>query len=166
MNNWYIMSNGQQIGPMSIQQLTAYGLKSDSYVWRQGMSEWTQAALVPELIPYLGSAQQNVPPVNNMGGNAFPPNGYNTNGYQTGGVCPEPKSKVAAGLLAIFLGALGIHYFYLGKTGAGFITILLSIVTCGLWEIITLIQGILMLTMSDQEFYNKFVYTNKSFPIF
>ena len=32
-----------------------------------------------------------------------------------------PKSKIAAGLLAIFLGWLGIHKFYLGYTGPGII---------------------------------------------
>ena len=32
---------------------------------------------------------------------------------------PSGKSRGVAGLLAILLGALGVHYFYLGKTGAG-----------------------------------------------
>lgn len=30
-----------------------------------------------------------------------------------------PKSKIAAALLAFFLGGLGVHNFYLGKTGRG-----------------------------------------------
>jgi hypothetical protein len=52
---------------------------------------------------------------------------------------PEHKSKLAAGLLAIFLGCLGIHKFYLGYAGAGIVLLLISIIggclTCGfaLW---------------------------------
>ena len=38
----------------------------------------------------------------------------------------EQKSKMAAGLLGIFLGGLGIHNFYLGNTGKGVAQLLLS----------------------------------------
>ncbi len=76
------------------------------------------------------------------------------------------KSRGVAALLAIFLGALGVQYFYLGKNTGGVITILLSLVTCGAWEIITLIQGILMLCMDNRSFLQKYVYTNSSFPLF
>ena len=76
------------------------------------------------------------------------------------------KSKIVAGLLAILLGYLGVQYFYCGKVGGGFLTILLSLVTCGMWYVITLIQGIYMLTLSDRDFDNKFVYTTSTFPIF
>lgn len=76
------------------------------------------------------------------------------------------KDKVAAGILAILLGGLGVQYFYIGKIGAGFITLLLSFVTCGLWSVITLVQGILMLTMTQQEFDQKYVYSTSTFPLF
>ncbi|MDE5940932.1 MAG: TM2 domain-containing protein [Muribaculaceae bacterium] len=79
---------------------------------------------------------------------------------------PEGKSRGVAGLLAIFLGGLGVQYFYLGKTTAGIITIILSFISCGIWQIITLIQGILMLCMSNAEFYRKYVQTNSTFPLF
>ena len=36
------------------------------------------------------------------------------------------KSKMAAGLLALFLGGIGVHNFYLGYTGKGIAQILLS----------------------------------------
>ena len=35
-------------------------------------------------------------------------------------VQPTPKSKIAAGLLGIFIGSLGVHNFYLGYTGKSF----------------------------------------------
>jgi len=41
---------------------------------------------------------------------------------------PNAKSKIAAGLLAIFVGPLGIHNFYLGYTTNGIIQLILSTV--------------------------------------
>ncbi len=79
---------------------------------------------------------------------------------------PEGKSRGIAALLAIIIGCLGIHYFYLNKTAAGFICILLTIVTCGIWQIITLIQGILMLCMTNDDFERKYVQSQSTFPLF
>lgn len=79
---------------------------------------------------------------------------------------PSGKSRGVAGLLAIFLGGLGIHYFYVGKGGGGALCILLTIVTCGAWSILTLIQGIMMLTMSSEDFERKYVYSTSTFPLF
>ncbi|MBO8477577.1 MAG: TM2 domain-containing protein [Bacteroidetes bacterium] len=76
------------------------------------------------------------------------------------------KDKLVAGLLAIFLGYLGIHYFYLGKTTGGIITIVLSLCTCGLWSVVTLIQGILMLVSTDEAFAEKYVDNDRKFPLF
>lgn len=74
---------------------------------------------------------------------------------------PAEKSKVAAGLLGIFLGALGIHKFYLGYTKAGVIMLLVSLLTFGIgaivMDIIGIVEGILYLTKSDWEFYNTYV---------
>ncbi len=62
----------------------------------------------------------------------------------------ERKSKLAAGLLGIFLGTLGIHNFYLGYTGKALAQLLITVCTCGLGGIVTsvwgLIEGILILT--------------------
>lgn len=79
---------------------------------------------------------------------------------------PEGKTRGVAALFAILLGALGIQYFYLGKTTAGILSILLTLVTCGLWEIVPLIQGILMFTMTNEQFRQKYVTTQSSFPLF
>jgi TM2 domain-containing membrane protein YozV len=68
---------------------------------------------------------------------------------------PVLKSKLAAGLLGIFLGGLGIHRFYLGYNTiavAQLILGLLGFVTCGITSIAAaiwgLIEGILILTGS------------------
>ena len=55
----------------------------------------------------------------------------------------ERKSKLAAGLLALFLGGFGIHNFYLGFTGKGVAQILLS--CTGISSIWAFVEGILIL---------------------
>lgn len=57
----------------------------------------------------------------------------------------EQKSKLVAGLLGIFLGAYGIHNFYLGNTKKGVIQLIVSIVTCGIGGLWGFIEGIMIL---------------------
>lgn len=79
------------------------------------------------------------------------------------------KDHVAAGLLAIFLGSLGIHKFYLGYNTAGFImlgvTIIGSLFTLGLaagvMGLIALIEGIIYLTKNQTAFDAEYVYSHK-----
>ena len=56
-----------------------------------------------------------------------------------------PKSKVAAGLLGIFLGVLGVGQFYRGNTGLGVAQLVVSIVTAGIGAIWGFIEGIMVL---------------------
>lgn len=79
---------------------------------------------------------------------------------------PGGKSRGVAALLAILLGGLGIQYFYCGKVAAGIITIVLSLVTCGIWNILTLVQGIMMFCMTNREFETKYVDNSATFPLF
>lgn len=79
---------------------------------------------------------------------------------------PSGRSRGVAGLLAIFLGTLGIQYFYLGKTTAGILAIVISFVSCGAASILWLIQGIMMIAMSEEEFERKYVYSNSTLPLF
>jgi len=83
---------------------------------------------------------------------------------------PTAKNKVAAGLLGIFLGSLGIHKFYLGYSKEGVImllvTLLGSLLTFGLaaaaMQIIGIIEGVIYLTRSDEEFYYTYDVGNKT----
>ena len=106
------------------------------------------------------AANQNANMNNNMNMN----NGGNYNNMNNGGnynnmnnnmnqsYNPQAKSKIAAGLLGIFLGALGVHNFYLGYTGKAVAQLLISILSCGTlsWAsaIWGLVEGILILTGS------------------
>lgn len=60
----------------------------------------------------------------------------------------DAKSKLAAGILGIFLGGLGIHRFYLGYVGIGIAQIVVTVVTCGAGALWGFIEGILILTGS------------------
>lgn len=79
------------------------------------------------------------------------PGGYDPNAD------PNAKSRLAAGLLGILLGSLGIHRFYLGYTGIGVLMLLLSVLSfgflapaIGIWG---LVEGILYLT-AKQGYYS------------
>ena len=62
------------------------------------------------------------------------------------------KSKIAAGLLGIFLGCFGVHNFYLGYTGKAVAQLLITILSCFVLSFVSavwgLIEGILILTGS------------------
>lgn len=74
------------------------------------------------------------------------------------------NKKILAGVLAILLGAFGVHKFILGYTKEGIImlaiTLIIGAFTCGIGAsavgIIGLIEGIIYLTKSDEEFFNTY----------
>ena len=79
---------------------------------------------------------------------------------------PGAEKKIAAGICGILLGWLGVHKFILGYTGAGLIMLLVSLLTFGIASpimgLIGLIEGILYLTKSDEEFSRTYVQNKKS----
>ena len=103
--------------------------------------------------------------------------------YQQQPVYPQQPSahlseannkKMSAGLCAILLGGLGIHKFILGYNTAGWVyvgiligSILLTCLTVGIipivvltgpiMGIISLIEGIMYLTKTDEEFYYTYI---------
>lgn len=64
----------------------------------------------------------------------------------------QPKSKIAAGLLGIFLGCFGVHNFYLGYNGKAVAQLLITVLSCFLLSPVSaiwgLIEGIFILTGS------------------
>ena len=75
------------------------------------------------------------------------------------------SKKTTAGLLGLFFGAFGAHKFVLGYQREGFIYLGVSIVggiiTCGgalaVTSIIALIESIMILTKTQEEFKRKYV---------
>lgn len=141
---YYINYNGQTIGPMNLSQLGAYSPTPDTLISCNG-GEWRPMYTYPDLMAAYGPAaahsQQSAPGA-------------------------DATTKTICGICALLIGGLGLQYFLVGKVGGGIINILLAICTCGLWSIINLVQGILILTMSQQEWERKFVYSTSTFPVF
>lgn len=73
--------------------------------------------------------------------------GSNTSGVDSG------KSKIVAGILAIFLGGFGVHKFYLGRVLMGLLYLFFS------WTfipaLIGLIEGIIYLCMDEGKFHER-----------
>ena len=85
------------------------------------------------------------------------PNGENKNAYVSNDAPPteEMKSRIAAGLLGVFLGTFGVHNFYLGFTKRAVLQIVLSLVTCGAAGFWGFIEGILILAKKINTDANK-----------
>lgn len=126
----------------------------------------TSSSQVPPQQPY--TPPQGQPPYQN---GAYPPpqgqpsyqNGAYPPPYTQPGVQPPyppqpvppgyvPRNRIAAGILAILIGALGIHNFYLGFTGKALAQLLMTVLSCGLLGIVSeiwaIVEGIQILTGS------------------
>lgn len=80
------------------------------------------------------------------------------------GQVPGADKKLVCGILAILIGSLGIHKFVLGYQKEGIIMLLVTLLTCGIggtvmW-VIGIVEGIMYLTKTDEEFVNIYI-TNK-----
>jgi TM2 domain-containing membrane protein YozV len=73
--------------------------------------------------------------------------------------------KVLSGILAILLGSLGVHKFVLGYTTEGVIMLLISVLSCGMLAVIPhvigIVEGIMYLTKSDEEFVRTYIQSKK-----
>jgi len=77
----------------------------------------------------------------------------------------KADKKIAAGILAILLGSLGVHKFVLGYQQEGLImlvfTVVVGFMTCGIGSsvmgLIGIIEGIIYLTKTDEEFIQTYV---------
>jgi len=72
----------------------------------------------------------------------------------------QENKRILAGVLGILLGVFGVHKFVLGYQNEGLTMLLISVLTCGIGAIfislIGLIEGIVYLTKSDEEFYQMY----------
>jgi len=73
--------------------------------------------------------------------------------------------KLVAGILAILVGSLGVHKFILGYTTEGIIMLLVTVLTCGVFGIVMsvvgIVEGIMYLTKSDEEFVRTYIQNKK-----
>src|SRR2546421_10411904 len=144
-----IGTDGQQYGPISIDQLRRWigegRANAQTLVQTEGVQEWKPLGSVPELAAELKAPA----PI------------ATTATLTSSAAASRASNKIAAGVCGILLGSLGIHKFILGYTGSGLIMLLVTVLTCGLggivMHLIGLIEGIIYLTKSDEEFVRVYV---------
>lgn len=145
-----IGSDGRQYGPVSADQIRIWlkenRLNAQTLLQPEGVVDWQPVSAMPEFSGDLKSA----PPL------AAPP---------PADVAAKASNKIAAGVCALLLGSFGIHKFLLGYTGAGVIMLLATLLTCGLAavvvHVIAIIEGIIYLTKTDEEFVRTYVDNRK-----
>jgi len=146
---WTIHDQGQQLGPhteVEMATLLASGnVSATALVWREGSPRWIPITAV---VPLPGATLPYAP------------------AYVLSRQYPSSGTKIAAGILGILLGCLGIHKFVLGFVGAGLVMLLVSVLTCGyaapIMAIIGLIEGIIYLSKSDAQFHQDYVVNKRS----
>lgn len=154
-----IGADSQQYGPVNAEQLrrwiTENRANGQTLALAEGATEWKPLSTFAELAGDLKPATP--PPISG----AMPP----VSAAPPSPVSSRASSKIAAGVCGILLGSFGIHKFILGYAGAGVIMLLVTIIggvlTCGVaagvMHLIGLIEGILYLTKSDEEFVRTYV---------
>ena len=144
--------DSQQYGPVTAEQLRGWiaenRANAQTLVQADGTQDWKPLGSFPE-----------------FGADLKPPPAWATT---PPGIAPPPPARLArasdkipAGICGILLGSLGVHKFILGYTGTGLIMLLVTLLTCGLaspvMHIIGLIEGIVYLCKSDEEFVRVYV---------
>jgi TM2 domain-containing membrane protein YozV len=147
---WYLTRDGvNRYGPYDEDQLKEYAgsgriLRTDK-LWQEGTDQWVSPSSVISLLA-SPPPPPGPPPV------AQPASAWN-------------GTKIAAGICGILLGSLGIHKFVAGLTTPGLIMLLVTLLTCGIaggiMHIIGLIEGIIYLTKSDEEFHQTYIVGKK-----
>lgn len=98
MAQYYLAVDGQQVGPLEINQLIPSGMTRNSMVWTNGMANWTQAGNVPELAHLFVAPTPSVYPAaaaygaQNSGYGASPSSAYGA--YQQPSGSAVDKQKV------------------------------------------------------------------------
>lgn len=139
---YFLKINNQVIGPMNAHQVMAYDVNPNIAVSSDGVN-WAPLYAFPELMQVYHNGNARVSQDDEI-----------------------KNKKILCGIMAMLFGTLGIQYFIVGKTAGGLLTILLSVITCGAWGLITFIQGICMLCMSDSEFERKYIDSTSTMPLF
>jgi TM2 domain-containing membrane protein YozV len=166
---FYAISGAQQaaaVGTEALRELIKTGrMTASDIVWRNGFGDWQAVCTVPELAVALPAAVGVAPSW--PGPAVFPENPASGGRLPQNGSRPDEVSfaakKLPAGLLALFLGPLGIHKFLLGLTTGGIVMLILCllVVPIPVLSIIALVEGITYLTKSDRQFFEDYAVRKK-----
>ena len=121
-------------------------------------------AINDEMAQYCTNCQAPLTSVNPAGyqpGAPMGPVSPASHGQMTDWKTMGADKKMVAGILGILVGSLGVHKFVLGYTTEGLIQIAITIVTCGIGGVVGLIEGIIYLTKSDEDFVRTYIQNKK-----
>jgi TM2 domain-containing membrane protein YozV len=160
-SEWYYSHDGERHGPISTDQLkdlaAAGKLGPGDLVWKEGMDNWVPAGKLKNLLTPAASG----PPPARAAARAA-----DVESSAAGRAADMSNRQLAVGLVAIGAGALGIHKFVLGQTTAGFIALLVTLLTFGfgapVMVVIGMVEGVTYLRMSDAEFHETYVVNRKA----
>jgi len=74
----------------------------------------------------------------------------------------QGPNRTTVGILGVLLGGFGVHKFMLGQTTPGILQIVITIFTCGIGAWLGIIEGIIYLTKTDEDFYQTYVVEKKA----
>ena len=168
--DWHYSIDGRQYGPVTLEELKRLvkeeEVLGEDLVWTGSMSEWAPCRDVRELQPRKKKKAES-PSKGRSGDERFLQSANHAFCSACGSpvhiraeVCPEcgvrqkqvtgERNRMNAALLALFLGGLGVHRFYLGQPFVGLIYLLFC------WTfipaIVAFVEGIVFLCQSDQSF--------------
>ena len=113
-----VRHNDESYGPFGLEQinslLVAARIDNDDLAWVEGTEEWVKLSTIPGVII--------VPP---------PPPRSHTRKVRDSKA--SDRTILPAFLLAFFLGMLGAHRFYVGKTGSAIAMLVLTVTLIGAW---------------------------------
>jgi TM2 domain-containing membrane protein YozV len=153
-----IGADGKQYGPVTAEQIRQWvsegRANGSSRIQPVDSAGWTTLAMSPafaDLFGTPGTPPAMTPPRTDLAARA--------------------SNKIAAGICGILLGGLGVHKFILGYTNTGIIMLactlggwVLTLVSCGITffvpmaiSIIGIVEGIIYLTKTDEEFVRLYV---------
>jgi TM2 domain-containing membrane protein YozV len=150
-----IGTDGRPYGPVSAEEIRRWiaenRINAQTLVQMEGAQEWKPLGSFSE----FASGPKTIPP-------PIPP---------PPAAASRASNKIPAGICGILLGGFGVHKFILGYTGAGVVMLAVTLcafvggfLTCGLlWpfvgimHLIGLIEGIIYLCKSDEEFVRTYV---------
>jgi TM2 domain-containing membrane protein YozV len=131
---------GQTYGPVELETLKMWcaqgRINSDTFVIDPIDGSTRRASDLPEVAQYIQPPALRVPTYSAFGN----PNLSHSMATQYPRLAlagAPPKSKLIAILLALFLGALGIHRFYMGHIGTGIAMLLITVLSFGALAIVT-----------------------------
>jgi TM2 domain-containing membrane protein YozV len=119
-------------------------------------------AINDEMAQYCTTCQAPLSAVNSSSGSGgYQPMQAVHPGAMTDWKALGADKKITAGICAILVGWLGVHKFILGYTTEGVIQLVLGVLTCGLTNILSIIEGVIYLTKSDEDFVRTYIQNKK-----